>query len=129
MDDCLRQCAGMEWFTLIDAKSAFWSIPLARVSRQSSAFLTTAGQFRWLRMPMGARCALKFFQRFAEFLAAPMDQTPSILCYMDDITLVTRESFEFNIAYIGKFLETFNLTTDLRLISSSVGFCRLPSNL
>ena len=67
-------------------------------------------------MPMGARCAPKFFQRCAEFLAAPMDQTPGItiagatadaatLCYMDDITLVTRGSFEFHIAYIGQFLD------------------------
>ncbi len=54
-DDCLRKCANMEWFTLIDAKAAFWSIPLARASRQSSAFMTTAGHFWWLAMPMGAR--------------------------------------------------------------------------
>jgi hypothetical protein len=33
-DDCLRKCSGMHWFTLIDARSAFWSIPLARASRQ-----------------------------------------------------------------------------------------------
>ena len=145
IDDCLRKCAGMEWFTLIDAKSAFWSIPLARASRQSSAFLTTAGHFRWLRMPLGARCAPIFFQRCAEFLAAPMDQTPGItiagatadaatLCYMDDITLVTRGSFEFHIAYIGQFLDklihhgfTLNLEkcrflqTSIKLLGHTVG--------
>ncbi len=60
-------------------------------------------------MPMGARCGPTFFQRCAEFLAAPMDQTPGItipggtpdaatLTYMDDITLVTKGSFEFHIA-------------------------------
>jgi hypothetical protein len=45
IDDCLRKCANMDWFTLIDAKSAFWSIPLARASRQSSPFMTTAGHY------------------------------------------------------------------------------------
>ncbi len=65
---------------------------------------------------MGARCAPKCFQRGAEFLAAPMDQTPGItiagatadeatLCYIDYITLVTRGSFEFHIAYIRHFLD------------------------
>jgi hypothetical protein len=44
IDECLRRCAGMQWFTCIDARSAFWSIPLARASRRSTAFSTPVGQ-------------------------------------------------------------------------------------
>jgi hypothetical protein len=54
IDECLRKCAGMTWFTCIDAQSAFWSIPLARASRRSTAFVTPVGQYFFCVMPMGA---------------------------------------------------------------------------
>ena len=116
IDDCLRKCAGMQWFTLLDARSAFWSIPLGRASRLSTAFMTPLGQFAFTRLPMGARCAPQFFQRCAEFLAAPQLKGPGVtideatedeatLCYLDDITLVTRGTYQQHIAYLGKFLD------------------------
>ncbi len=57
---------------------------------------------------MGASCAPKFFQRCTEFSAVPMDQSPGItiagatpdaatLTYMDDITLVTKGTYQFHI--------------------------------
>ncbi len=93
---------------------------------------------------MEARCAPKFFQRCAEFLAAPMDQTPGItiaggtadtatLTYMDDITLITRASFEFHIAYIGQFLDKlihhgFTLNLDkCRFLQTSINFWGIRS--
>jgi hypothetical protein len=78
IDKCLRRCAGMQWFTCIDARSAFWSIPLARASRRSTAFTTPVAQFVWTRMPMSARCAPAFCQRVAKFWATPLGQNPGI---------------------------------------------------
>ncbi len=45
IDECLRRCDGMTWFTCIDARSAFWSIPLARSSRRYTAFSTPVGSY------------------------------------------------------------------------------------
>ncbi len=66
-------------------------------------------------MPTGARCAPAFFQRIAEFLATPLDQNPdikvagfsdheSILSYMDDITILTNQTYQHHIEVLCRFL-------------------------
>ncbi len=44
IDECLRKCAGMTWFTCIDARSAFWSTPIAR----SIAANPSPATYRWM---------------------------------------------------------------------------------
>jgi hypothetical protein len=145
IDECLRRCAGMTWFTGINARSAFWSIPLARASRRYTAFSTPVGSYVWTVMPMGARCAPTFCQRVAEFLATPRDQNPdikvagfsdkeSIFSYMDVNTILTNQTYRHHIKGLCRFLDkviyhgfTLNLEkcqflrTSVKLLRHTVG--------
>ena len=50
IDEVLRKCAGKDWFSTLDGRSAFWSVPLAEGCRKYTAFTTPVGQYFWLRM-------------------------------------------------------------------------------
>ncbi len=67
-------------------------------------------------MPMGARCAPAFCQRVAKFLATPLDQNADIkvagfsdqefiLSYMDDITILTNQTYRHHIEVLCRFLD------------------------
>jgi hypothetical protein len=76
IDECLRRCAGMTWFTCIDARSAFWSIPLARASRRYTAFSTPVGSYFWNVMPMGGTLRARFFPTSSRILSDPPGPEP-----------------------------------------------------
>ena len=50
-------------FSVLDAKSGFWQVPLDDSSRRLTTFNTPFGRFRWLRMPFGISSAPEEFQR------------------------------------------------------------------
>ncbi len=55
-------------FTSLDLPSGFWKIPMDDKSREITAFSTPAGNYEWLRLPMGFRNAPFIFQRMVNTL-------------------------------------------------------------
>jgi hypothetical protein len=60
----LAALSGDKYFTCLDMKEAFWSVPLTPASRKLTAFRTPDGLFQYKRMPMGLRTASTVFCRF-----------------------------------------------------------------
>ena len=50
-------------FSVLDAKSGFWQVPLDDSSSRLTTFNTPFGRYRWFRMPFGISSAPEEFQR------------------------------------------------------------------
>lgn len=53
VDEYLHAMEGNTWFSVMDLNSGFWQIPLHPEDSKKTAFLSHAGLYEWVRMPMG----------------------------------------------------------------------------
>ena len=50
-------------YSILDANSGYFQIKLTEKSSELTTFNTPCGRYRYLRLPMGIRCAAEVFQR------------------------------------------------------------------
>ena len=53
VEECLDTLAGNQWFTKLDANSAYWQIKINEQDRRKTAFITKYGLFEHVRMGFG----------------------------------------------------------------------------
>jgi len=82
MDDVLPELAGSKFFSLLDAKSGYWHIPLDHESSMLTTFNTPWGKFRWLRRPFGLTVSGDVFQ---ERLDRVLRSIPNTTGIADDV--------------------------------------------
>ena len=63
LEDVLSQLHGAKCFTILDARSGYWNVPLDKESALLTTFNTPFGRFCYNRLPMGLKCAQDVFQR------------------------------------------------------------------
>ena len=80
LDDILPEQS--RYFTIKDATSGFWHIPLLLRSSLLTTFNTPWGKYRWLRMPFGLKVSGDVFQ---ERLHKVLRLVPGVLGITDDI--------------------------------------------
>ena len=68
VEDVAAQVGPATLFSVLDAKSSFWQIPLDERSSYLTTFGTPFGRFRFLRMPFRINSASEVFQRTMEQL-------------------------------------------------------------
>ncbi|KAK9537909.1 hypothetical protein VZT92_005484 [Zoarces viviparus] len=102
IDDILPKLAGAEVFSLLDAASGFWQIPLDRESAKLTTFITPFGRYFFNRLPFGITSAPEIFQR--EMTELLQDQE-GLAVYMDDI-LIYSDSEEVHEVRLQKTLDT-----------------------
>lgn len=82
IDDVLPKLNNAKVFSLVDVKSAFWTLKLDEESSYLTTFETPFGRFRWLRMAYGLSPAPEIFQsRIHEALSG----LQGVHCIADDI--------------------------------------------
>ena len=80
-----------KYFTVFDAKSSYWQIPLDQNSKQYTTFITEWGLYRYTRAPMGlASSGDEFCKRANQALAC----IPRLFKLVDDILLQGRTKKE-----------------------------------
>ena len=62
LDDILPELVQSKYFTVKDATSGFWHVPLDFRSNLLNTFNTLWGKYRWLRMPFGLKVSGDVFQ-------------------------------------------------------------------
>jgi len=103
VDEYLHAMEGNTWFSVMDLNSGFWQIPLHPEDSKKTAFLSHAGLYEWVRMPMGLMNSPAVFQRVMDLAFAGM-KWRNLLVYVDDV-LVMSPSFE---KHIEDLQETFD---------------------
>ncbi|MES9883587.1 MAG: RNase H-like domain-containing protein [Sedimenticola sp.] len=91
LDDVVSQLAGSSVFSVLDAKSGYWSIRLDEESSYYTVFNSPFGRYRFLRMPFGVKVAQDVFER-------KMDETfeglNGVLAIVDDILVYGKNKEE-----------------------------------
>ena len=73
-------------FSTFDAMSGFYQIPLKRKSQDYTAFVTHAGKYIPIVMPMGIASAPQSFQHI---MSKILYNLPFAFCYIDDIIIAS----------------------------------------
>ena len=81
------------YFSAVDVKEAFWSVPLDEDCRKYTAFQTPDGLKQYRRMPMGLKTASAVFCRYIDKILGNMKWT-KVLAYIDDLLIFGRHSAE-----------------------------------
>ena len=98
IDDVLPELAGSKYFSLLDAKSGYWHVPLDKESSFLTTFNTPWGKYRWLRLPFGLKVAGDVFQERVDRVLRKVSNTTGIaddvLCHGNtkathDATVIT----------------------------------------
>ena len=84
LDDILLELAHSKYFTIKDATSGFWYVPLDLRSSLLTTFSMPWGKYRWLRMPFSLKVSGDVFQ---ERLDKVLRQVPGVLGIADDILI------------------------------------------
>lgn len=63
LDDITPKLAGAQFFSVLDAKSGYWTIKLSEESSKLTTFNTVVGRYKFLRLPFGLISAQDEFQR------------------------------------------------------------------
>ena len=84
LDDILPELAESKYFTVKDATSGFWHVPLDFSSSLLTIFSTLWGKYRWLRMPFGFKVSGDVFQ---ERLDRVIRLVPGVLGIADDTVI------------------------------------------
>lgn len=66
IDEVATRLHGSKYFTTLDANMGYYQVKLSEKSSKLTTFNTPFGRYRYLRMPMGARCSSEVFQREME---------------------------------------------------------------
>ena len=85
VDDVLPELANSKYFSVLDAKSGYWHVPLDKESSLLTTFNTPWGKYMWLRLPFGLTVAGDVFQeRLERVLKSVLSTTgiaDDVLCY------------------------------------------------
>ena len=84
LDDILPELAESKYFTVQDATSGLWHIPLDFRSNLLTTFNTPWGKYRWIRMPFGLKVSGDVFQ---ERLHRVIRLVPEVVGIIDDNVL------------------------------------------
>lgn len=92
---------GASVFSVIDASSGFWQIPLSERSSYLTTFSTPFGRFRFLRLPFGISSAPEYFH---QTVSDGIDDLEGCDNYIDDI-IVYADSIEEHNRRLAAVLE------------------------
>ena len=84
LDDILPELAQSKYFTIKDATSGFWHVPLDLRSSLLITFNIPWGKYRWLRMPFSLKVSRDVFQ---ERLGKVFRLVPEVLGIAGDIVI------------------------------------------
>ena len=110
--ETLKDLGSAKFFSTLDLKSGYWQIPMARESRQYTAFSTPGGgQYQFRVMPFGLKNAPGTFQNLMRQVLA--EQWGSFaIAYLDDIIVYSSEWGEHlqHLSLVFERLEIYGLT-------------------
>ena len=96
LDDITPRLAGAQYFSVLDARSGYWTIKLSHESSMLTTFNTIYGRYRFKRLPFGIISAQDEFQRRVD---EAYEGLQGIAAIVDDILVYgrTKEEHDANL--------------------------------
>ena len=101
--DVLDKMQGSQYWTTLDAASAYWSMPLEEADKEKTAFAVPRGKYEFNVTPYGLCNAGASYQRMMDVSLSGLP-AERILAYMDDIVIFTK-TFEEHLQSIETVFE------------------------
>ena len=122
-DDILPELAQSKYFTVKDATSGFWHIPLDLRSSLLTTFNIPWGKYRWLRMPFGFKVSRDVFQ---ERLVKVIRLVPGVLGIADDIVIhgATENTHDGTVLILCKTARLNNLSLNSKKMQFKSTDCK-----
>jgi len=111
---------GAKFFSTLDIKEAFWSVPLDTAPRELTALRTPLGLFPYTRLAMGLKTASAVFCHFLDSIVGDLHWTVA-LTYIDDILIFTKMEEEHVRALDELLLRLDNANLTLKSSKTSIG--------
>jgi len=122
MNGILDKLRAARYISTIDLSQAYFQIPLAKESREITAFSVPGkGLYHFTRMPYGLTGAPATFQRLLDRLIG-LEMEPFAFVYLDDIVIVT-PTFEEHMIWLRKVLDRIT-SAGLTVNPDKCEFCR-----
>ena len=90
VNESLSALAGNKYFSSLDMKDGFWSVPLSEESKKYTAFQTPNGLMQYRRMPMGLRISSAVFCRYVDKIIGAMKWV-KVMAYVDDLLVFSKD--------------------------------------
>ena len=119
IDDILAQVAGNKFISRIDLRSAYHLNLLTEEAQKITAFSTPLGNFKFLRVPYGLKCAPSAFMRKMRSIFHPY-LGKWLFIYLDDLIVISNDVHRH-----WKYLEIVFKTLDEYNLIASIDKCHL----
>ncbi|UYV79499.1 K02A2.6-like [Cordylochernes scorpioides] len=100
-ENILAEIPKAKFYSVLDAKSAFWQLPLSENKSKYLVMSTPFGRYRFLRLPFGISSAPEIFQKIMHKIFCDI---PNVVCYIDDL-LIWGNSIEDHNSTLKKVLD------------------------
>ena len=101
-----------KFFAVMDLTKGYYQAPLAESSRHYTAFITLAGMYEWLRVPMGLKGAPAYFQRIMATVVLAGLVYKICEIYLDDVIVYAQTIDELidNLTQVFERFRKHNIT-------------------
>ena len=108
--DIFDQLQGATIFSTLDLKSGYHQLPIHPDDQEKTAFVCHAGQFEFLRLPMGLKTATQKFQRAMEIVLKGLIGKICMI-YVDDVVCYSQNEIQHaeHLKMIFDRLDQYNL--------------------
>ena len=122
-NDILPELAQSKYFTIKDATSGFWHVPLDLRSSLLTTFNTPWGKYRWLRMPFALKVSGDVFQ---ERLDRVLRLVPGVLGIADDTVIynVTENAHDGTVLVLCETARLNNLSLNSKKMQFKSTDCK-----
>ena len=103
ISEVLQELEGLSYATALDLKMGYYTLRLDPDAQKVCTLITPWGKYKYLRLPMGVMCAPDIFQNRTSDLMAHLQ---FVKVYIDDLLVITKESFEDHLAKLKQTLST-----------------------
>lgn len=105
IEERVEQVASAKYITILDLAKGYWQIPLSPRAQRYTAFCTTFGSFRCLRMAFGLKNAPFFFSKMMAGLLREMEAFA--VPYLDDVAVFS-DTWEDHLKHLTVVLDKIN---------------------
>ena len=89
IEDLLERLVGQHYFSKVDLTSGYYQVGLEEEAIERTAFVTPAGSFEWVAMPLGLCNAPSTFQRMMQKVMGPL-LNKCVVVYLDDCLIYSK---------------------------------------